>query len=79
VHVVLQRLQFFFLKIIKNFLLQNVAYYIDVFYASILNNILWMGHYIMILDRCYSINILRLRTEYSQYPCSELLYSVSSI
>ena len=38
-----------------------------------------MGHYIMNVDRYYRVNILPLRDEYSQYPCSELLYAVSSI
>ena len=38
-----------------------------------------MGHYIMNVDRYYRVNILRLRTEYSQYLYSELLYSLSSI
>ena len=33
----------------------------------------------MNVDRDYRVNILRLRTEYSQYLCSELLHSVSSI
>jgi len=38
-----------------------------------------MGHYIMNVVRDYQVNISRLRTELSQYPCSALVYSVSSI
>jgi len=55
-----------------------VVYYIDILYTNIQNNIMWMGHYIMNVDGDCPVNILRLRTEYSQYPCYELLYSVSS-
>jgi hypothetical protein len=39
VHVVLQGLQSF-LKLIMHFQLQNAAYYIDVLYTNIQNNIL---------------------------------------
>ena len=49
VHVVLQRLQMFS-QSNKHLQLQNIAYYIDVLYANIQNNILLMGCYKMNVD-----------------------------
>jgi len=54
------------LNLLKYFLLQHVAYFIDALFTNIQKNILRIRHYAMNVDSDVRVNIVCLCTEHSQ-------------